>query len=326
MTKSTRRSTQAAPDRGARTLSHWIASLTLCGSVIFGTAALAETSHMPAGELRVSKLCPDKVELVPIRTLDEAAAVSGCSIGFDILGPIDDRLADLFLAATDALQDKNDLSALDSHVTLLSEGGSVAAAMRMGRRVRDLQMRTVIESGAECLSACVLVFAGGVERAFKMPARLGIHRLYFDPEEFAALDYADADATYAGAADDVRRFLQDMRVDPALVDHMQAVAIDDIRYLSYEEAKRLRLAGIDPVYEDLLRSKTIAEIGMERFREADRLIRPMIRIIEACDADLACLDANGFDQAKRAFLDLDTGSSAEALRYWSNRWFWLIFP
>lgn len=320
MTRTIRSFARATPAWISRTVSFWAAILTLWVSMILGAPAPAQAADMPAGDLRISKFCPGKVEWIPIRSLEEASAVSGCSIAFDVLGPIDDRLADLFLAATDALKDKNDLSALDSHVTLFSEGGSVAAAIRLGRRIRDLQMRVAIESWTECLSSCVLVFASGVERTFKEPAHLGIHRLYFDPDDFAELDYANADAAYAGAADEVRSYLRDMRVDEALVDLMQSVSIDDIRYLTYEEAERLRLAGVDPVYEDLLRSKIIAEIGMDRFREADWLIRTMTEIMEACSGDRSCLEAKGYDQARSAFFDLDTGSSAEAGRYWSYRW------
>jgi hypothetical protein len=64
-----------------------------------------------------------------------------------------------------------------SAVYLDSLGGDVAAAIEIGRLIRDQKMPAVIDSSAKCVSACVLVLAGATQR--KIRGAVGIHRPYF---------------------------------------------------------------------------------------------------------------------------------------------------
>jgi len=57
---------------------------------------------------------------------------------------------------------------------LVSNGGSVYWARQMQYLVHDRGLTTVIDS--HCLSACALVFLGGVERYMTPSANLGFHR------------------------------------------------------------------------------------------------------------------------------------------------------
>ncbi|HRF90318.1 MAG TPA: hypothetical protein PLF65_05925, partial [Desulfobacter postgatei] len=54
----------------------------------------------------------------------------------------------------------------ESYRTLLlnSEGGDVATAMAIGRRVRQAQIVTGVHERSICASACILILAGGVSR------------------------------------------------------------------------------------------------------------------------------------------------------------------
>lgn len=61
-------------------------------------------------------------------------------------------------------------------VALGSAGGSVYEAIRAGQNIRSRRLSTVLWN--ECLSACTLVFLGGVERQIWSPyPRLGFHRV-----------------------------------------------------------------------------------------------------------------------------------------------------
>lgn len=93
-----------------------------------------------------------------------------------------------------------------------STGGNLEEAMKMGRLIRKLGMRTQItdlllagrpamlsddvlnDSDATCASACVAVWLFGIWRMGDW--RLLIHRPYYDSSYFSKLSVVDADARY----------------------------------------------------------------------------------------------------------------------------------
>ena len=68
--------------------------------------------------------------------------------------------------------------------------------MQIGATIRELPAQTVVDSGAECMSACIFILAAGVERLTFDGSRLGLHRPYFDPRFFAKLDARSAASRY----------------------------------------------------------------------------------------------------------------------------------
>lgn len=60
-------------------------------------------------------------------------------------------------------------------ILLDSPGGVLGEALDMGRLLRDRRLGTRVATGAECASACVFVFAGGVVREAEPGALLGVH-------------------------------------------------------------------------------------------------------------------------------------------------------
>ena len=58
-----------------------------------------------------------------------------------------------------------------------SDGGSVGAAKAIGDIVSAYGIGTVVNSGARCASACVLIFAAGTVRYYAAGARIAVHRL-----------------------------------------------------------------------------------------------------------------------------------------------------
>jgi hypothetical protein len=75
-------------------------------------------------------------------------------------------------------------------VLLNSEGGDVAAAMSIGRMVREAQIVTAIHERSVCASACILILSGGVWRYARDDTRLGLHRPYFvDPRHATSQGY-----------------------------------------------------------------------------------------------------------------------------------------
>lgn len=114
-----------------------------------------------------------------------------------------------------------------------SSGGSVYEARRLGRFLRANGMRTAADK--VCLSACVDVLAGGVERYVTPGARLGIHRSRV-PHKVSSHEGGQA---YVAAA---ALYLNEMGVDSSVALVAAAVPHDQIYLISTENALETRLA------------------------------------------------------------------------------------
>lgn len=76
-----------------------------------------------------------------------------------------------------------------AYLSLASPGGLVDPTLALGQHVRRRRVTTIVEGGAECYSACALLFLAGVERVLgefkktdlrqrKTPASVGFHASY----------------------------------------------------------------------------------------------------------------------------------------------------
>lgn len=150
-------------------------------------------------------------------------------------------------------------------VRLDSEGGSVAAALEIGRLVRERFMVTEVPKGAECASACVYILAAGVERTVGEDAEIGLHRPYFDAEDFAGLTAQQARAKYAALAEVVRAYWYDMGGLPDAFQIMLATPSERMRWLDQGTVRGLGIAGLDPAWDELRTAKMIVAHGTQRW-------------------------------------------------------------
>lgn len=85
-------------------------------------------------------------------------------------------------------------------VYLASPGGSLYEGMRLGLYFKDHGIKTIVEGGADCASACALAFLGGADnagnpwRSSSSNSRLGFHA-------FSAHDHINANEVQAVVAD-----------------------------------------------------------------------------------------------------------------------------
>ena len=126
-----------------------------------------------------------------------------------------------------------------------SQGGSLGAAMVIGRMIRENLLRTEVPYGAECHSACVIAFVGGVER--RAVGALGVHSFYSE-DILGSGDFADASELYDQVSDLLEAYLKEMRIPLALLDHMKRVSHEEMEILTAEQKKEYFLEGTDPVY------------------------------------------------------------------------------
>lgn len=173
-------------------------------------------------------------------------------------------------------------------VRLDSEGGSVAAALEIGRLVRERFMATEVPKGAACASACVYILAAGVERTVADDAEIGLHRPYFEAEDFAGLTALQARDKYGRLTDAVRAYWSDMGGLPDAFQVMLATPSERMRWLDQGTVRGLGIAGLDPAWDELRTAKMIVAHGAQRWA--------YIR---------GCIDQHGGPQRAQRLCELD---------------------
>ena len=138
-------------------------------------------------------------------------------------------------------------------VRLNSPGGLVDEALAIGDIVRTLKLDTVAPTkivwDAVCESACFYIWAAGIDRYGE---DIGIHRPYFDPQNFARLSPSNASAEYQKLADLVAGKLEGWGIPNLLVRRMLSASSQQVFPLSPEDFQLLRN---DPAFSELLISR-----------------------------------------------------------------------
>jgi hypothetical protein len=127
-------------------------------------------------------------------------------------------------------------------IALHSPGGLVDEALQIGRAIRDSGLPVAVTEGASCFSACPYILAGGVEREVSRAARVGVHQHYFGESSFLPAFLAVSDVQ-AGQAE-VMTYLDDMGIDPMLMQKALITPPEDIYILLPEELTGYRLATV----------------------------------------------------------------------------------
>ena len=147
------------------------------------------------------------------------------------------------------------------YVDLISEGGDLATAMRIGHQIRALHATTkapakmsswplpichIRKPGAEflgisaqcvCASACFFLWAGGSQR---FGEAVQIHRPYFDQEQYRDVPANNAYAAYAELVRKSKSYLEEMGVPTALSDRMFSINSQNASFLTSEKIEPLR--------------------------------------------------------------------------------------
>ena len=124
-------------------------------------------------------------------------------------------------------------------MALHSPGGSVSAALALGRLLRGREIATEVPAGAACLSACPFAFAGGVTRTVSPDGWLGVHQSYFDQSAIMPA-FVAVERIQLGEAQ-VLRYLHAMGIDPMVMVHALETPSDQIYLLSAAELDRYGL-------------------------------------------------------------------------------------
>ncbi len=182
-----------------------------------------------------------------------------CNVELTLSGTIDEAMSAELRRKLQ--QVPGTISHLD--VGLNSPGGMVGPAMEIGRLLRSRAALVHINAaeGHSCVSACVLIYAGGVVRGAQ-PKRIGIHRPYLEVGTHART-MAEIKAVMDQMLAQIRAYLVEMNVDPRLADDMMRIPPEQVRYLTYEDRDAYGL-GVDPVWQEEMDLAEARRLGITR--------------------------------------------------------------
>ena len=118
---------------------------------------------------------------------------------------------------------------------LQSPGGSVREALTLGRVLRRDSIGTRVLSGEYCFSACPYLFAGGTTREAEDNAAIGVHQHYFGESTILPAFIAVEDIQRGQG--EVMTYLNDMGIDPLVMQHALTTPADEIYVLLPEELR-----------------------------------------------------------------------------------------
>jgi hypothetical protein len=147
-------------------------------------------------------------------------------------------------------------------VNLDSDGGSVRAAMRIGRALRKLDALVRVSEAGKCMSSCVFVLAGAGRRGVYEGGQVGIHRPYMPEASKTTPDLERA--RYKALQAEVAAFLADSDIDLRLFRDMMLIPPDRIRVLTPQELEAYGLDDDAPHVQESDAKNEAVRLGISR--------------------------------------------------------------
>lgn len=154
------------------------------------------------------------------------------------------------------------------HILLNSNGGSVRAAMRIGRASRILDALVRVAPNGKCISSCVFILAGAGRRGIYEGGRVGIHRPYARQSFKTTPDIERKH--YKDLEIEITTFLLESDIDPQLFRDMMLVPPDQVRILTEAEVYAYGLDNDAPYIQESDARNAAAKLGISREEYAYR--------------------------------------------------------
>lgn len=193
--------------------------------------------------------------------------VTYSDISIKITGPLNTIEISGIITDKDAEQFQKFVSQFGSpsEIKLNSSGGSVDAAISIGRQIRQSESipttQVTVRYGDKCVSSCIFILAGGQLR-FVGGGLVGIHRPFL-PED-PNLSIQDQKIFYRQVEIKVKEYLEEVNVPTSLYDAMFRIPVDKIYYLTEQEMQQYNLNEHDPYYEEALHAGAAANLNMSK--------------------------------------------------------------
>lgn len=192
------------------------------------------------------------------RDSSTACPIEGGSLCYRIQGEITQE--DFIRIKSIADQALNAKTRIRSFFHLDSEGGDVDAAIAIGRELRRMSAKVSVRE--KCLSACVFVMAGAVQRTIFSNAMVGIHRPYSLRTDERSYDSIQREQK--NIRERAKQFLEDMNLPSTLYDAMLRVPASEIKILSKAELAEYGLGQDDPVKQEVDDAKEARRYGISK--------------------------------------------------------------
>ncbi|MFG6568977.1 hypothetical protein [Sulfitobacter sp. 1A13679] len=159
-----------------------------------------------------------------------------------VLTPVSGGRAALLEGAIEAgdaeriVKQLSELTPTPEEIYLNSPGGSVRDALELGRFLRREGLDTALREGDICYSACPYLLAAGAARTVPESASVGVHQHYFGESTILPAFVAVEDIQRGQG--EVMRYLDDMGIDPMVMQHALVTPPDEIYVLLPEELRR----------------------------------------------------------------------------------------
>ena len=227
-----------------------VGAALLC-SAAYSALALASESKPHASTASTSRWW--KLDCDEARHTREAERTA-CVFTVKIRGVIDSSRLQLIRHA----QGRRDVARralrrdVELRIDIDSPGGEVFAAMEIGRILREERASITVRSGASCISACVLLLMGAVERSISDEARVGIHRPSLGASRRGGPKQPGEDTIVDAMAAQLALYAQQMNVPRKIVDEMMSIPADRLRLLKPSEMAAYGILAIDPIANSLV--------------------------------------------------------------------------
>ena len=134
---------------------------------------------------------------------------------------------------------------VDFHVDVDSPGGEIFATLEIGRLMRAEGASIAVGPGASCLSACVFLLMGAIERTISGDARVGIHRPSLRAPQAGGPRPASEDTIVAAMSEQLVLYAQQMHVPRTIIDALMLVPPDRVKLLSASELAAYGINALD---------------------------------------------------------------------------------
>src|SRR5215471_5505885 len=123
---------------------------------------------------------------------------------------------------------------VDFHVDVDSQGGEIFAALEIGRIMRAEGASIAVGKGASCISACVFLLMGAIERHIS-GGRVGIHRPSLRAPREGGPRQGNEDEIVEAMSGQLVLYAQQMNVPRTIIDAMMLIPPDRVKLLSAAE-------------------------------------------------------------------------------------------
>lgn len=180
---------------------------------------------------------------------ERAAEPTACTFTMKLRGVIDGsrlHLVQQALQRRDAVRGTLHRD-VELHLDVDSQGGEIFAALEIGRMLRAEGASISVGKGAACISSCVFLLMGAIERNISADARLGIHRPSLGASGRGGPKQASEDEIVDAMTNQLVHYAQQMNVPRKIVDDSMSVPPDRVERLSAADLAGYGIGAVDPI-------------------------------------------------------------------------------